>query len=290
MSEIEIMGGLLDGYTQIPNEMFRTPGIKSRAVHVYGNLRSHRSGWKTNVRNVADSTGLSKPTVMGAIDDLIGMGYITRTKVPGEGGRFASYKYRVFDTPVKKVDQGSTESPGQECLPGNPVKKVDQAPGKESLPIKKTLSKKTNEEDHSPLIPQGGDDHPSADRFDEFWEVVPKKVGKQAARKAWAKATKATDPDVIIAGMKRYRDDPNRSDAFTKNPQGWLNDGRWEDDPLPDRSTTTSGKKANTVENWLGLPEGALDGHNPFSSDSFADHYTDHSVIDGSVIEQKELY
>lgn len=133
-------------------------------------------------------------------------------------------------------------------------------------------------------------DHPKDDRFNEFWEVVPKKVGKQAARKAWVKAIKATDPDVIIAGMKRYRDDPNRSDAFTKNPQGWLNDGRWEDDPLPDRSTTTSGKKANTVENWLGLPEGSLDGRNPFSSDSFADPYAGHGTIDGTVIEQKELY
>ena len=132
-------------------------------------------------------------------------------------------------------------------------------------------------------------DHPSADRFEEFWEVVPKKVGKQAAKKAWVKAIKATDPDVIIAGMKQYRDDPNRSDAFTKNPQGWLNDGRWEDDPLPARAESHPGKKANTVENWLGLPEGSLDGRNPFSSDPFADPYADHGVIDGTVIEQKEL-
>ena len=78
-------------------------------------------------------------------------------------------------------------------------------------------------------------DHPEDDRFTEFWDTVPRKVGKGAARKAWAKAVKKADPQVIIEGMRRYRDDPNREDEFTAHPSSWLNAERWDDDPLPAR-------------------------------------------------------
>lgn len=243
MSEIEIVGGLMEHYTQVPNEIFRTPGIRSRAVHVFGNLRSHRSGWKTNIRNVAKSTGLSNNTVMAAINDLIELGYIEREKIPGTAGRFDTYKYRVLDTPrLKKEDR---PEPYQEVRQ-EPSQNVSQEPVSKSKTLKKNPSKNTKREDQS-------NGHPPADRFDEFWSVVPKKVGKVAARKAWKKATTIADPSEIIEGMRRYRDDPNRVDAFTKNPQGWLNDGRWEDDPLPPRDVPKSASRGgveNTLEAW----------------------------------------
>lgn len=92
---------------------------------------------------------------------------------------------------------------------------------------------------HTPISPQGGDDlftemeEPKAqetDWFEEFWKVYPKKVGKPAAKRAWAKAVKKSPPEKIIARARRYGEmaDPQ----FTKNPQGWLNDERWNDDAL----------------------------------------------------------
>jgi len=69
--------------------------------------------------------------------------------------------------------------------------------------------------------------------FDAFWRVYPLKTGKVAARKAWDRAIRRANAADIIAGAERYRDDPNRKPDFTKYPEGWLNAGRWEDDPLP---------------------------------------------------------
>jgi len=68
--------------------------------------------------------------------------------------------------------------------------------------------------------------------FEQFWQAYPVKLGKQDARKAWDKATRQTDPALIIAGAERYRDDPNRDPAHSKWAQGWLNGGRWTD-PIP---------------------------------------------------------
>jgi hypothetical protein len=74
--------------------------------------------------------------------------------------------------------------------------------------------------------------------FEDFWAVYPRREKKIRARAAWDKITTgkdAVDPAVIIQGAGRYAEDPNRDPGFTAHPSSWLNDGRWEDDPLPPR-------------------------------------------------------
>jgi hypothetical protein len=71
--------------------------------------------------------------------------------------------------------------------------------------------------------------------FDAFWSVYPRKHGKQAAIRAWLTAIKKVEPQVIVEAAKRYADDPNRVDQFTAHASTWLNQGRWEDAPLPNR-------------------------------------------------------
>lgn len=73
------------------------------------------------------------------------------------------------------------------------------------------------------------------DGFQEFWQVYPRREGKKAAEKAWGKAVKTTPAAQILGGAARFRDDPNREQAYTPHPATWLNQGRWDDDPLPTR-------------------------------------------------------
>jgi hypothetical protein len=73
------------------------------------------------------------------------------------------------------------------------------------------------------------------DEFKTFWDVYPRRVGKGAALKAFAKALNDAPASLIVEGAKRYADDPNRSPAFTAHPSTWLNAARWDDEPLPER-------------------------------------------------------
>jgi len=77
------------------------------------------------------------------------------------------------------------------------------------------------------------------EHFDSFWFAYPRRQGKGAAKAAWKRATKKATPDHIIEAAGRYRDDPNREDDFTALPSTWLNQERWDDDPLPKRSSGT---------------------------------------------------
>lgn len=69
--------------------------------------------------------------------------------------------------------------------------------------------------------------------FLAFWQAYPRKVGKDAAAKAFTKAMgRITEDDplsVILAGIERAL--PGWTDPeFTPHPATWLNAGRWSDE------------------------------------------------------------
>lgn len=95
------------------------------------------------------------------------------------------------------------------------------------------------------LKPVDNDPH-----FAEFWQVYPRRTAKGSARRAWARAVKDTKPDLIIAGAKRYAEDPNREDTYTAHPSTWLNAERWLDEPLPPRDGR-AGRKTTEVTDMI---------------------------------------
>lgn len=72
-----------------------------------------------------------------------------------------------------------------------------------------------------------------ADTFVEFWSIYPRRDAKRKAEQAYRSALKRAKADVIIAGAKRYRDDPARKPQYTAMPATWLNGDRWDDGALP---------------------------------------------------------
>ena len=83
----------------------------------------------------------------------------------------------------------------------------------------------------------------SSNKFDEFWSIYPRKVGKRDAENAYKRALKLVTSEEILEGAKRYATDPNRVDQFTAHPATWLNRGSWADQPLPPR-TPQNGARA----------------------------------------------
>lgn len=72
-----------------------------------------------------------------------------------------------------------------------------------------------------------------ADDFERFWAAYPRKVAKDAARRAFPKAvsriSSAEPMAVILAGIERAL--PGWGDPqFIPHPASWLNAGRWDDE------------------------------------------------------------
>ena len=72
---------------------------------------------------------------------------------------------------------------------------------------------------------------PSKD-FQTFWAAYPRKVGKQAAQTAYAKALSLATPAKILSGVNQLKVEVLGKDPkFTPHPASWLRAGRWDDEP-----------------------------------------------------------
>ena len=77
--------------------------------------------------------------------------------------------------------------------------------------------------------------------FEQFWKLYPRKTGKKDALKAFEKAKDKPPLPELIAALQRA----SRSEQWTKdngqyipNPATWLNQGRWEDQPIEQKPST----------------------------------------------------
>lgn len=89
------------------------------------------------------------------------------------------------------------------------------------------------------------------DHFGQWWSAYPRKSGKGSARTAYAKAAKIVGHSVLLEAALRFRADPNRQESFTAMPTTWLNQERWEDEPLPSKEPGKSVQTPDAAREWL---------------------------------------
>lgn len=67
-----------------------------------------------------------------------------------------------------------------------------------------------------------------------FWQAYPKKVGKDAARKAFDKRKPSDDlVQAMIQAIKLQSQTEQWAKGYIPNPSTWLNEGRWQDECGP---------------------------------------------------------
>lgn len=101
-------------------------------------------------------------------------------------------------------------------------------------------------EGHTPRAAKPPSEPPT---FLAFWQAYPKRVGRKAAVTAYQRALKTTDPTTLLTAATRYANETRGIEArFIAHPQTWLNQGRWDDEPIrpdqPQRQSTTDQRVA----------------------------------------------
>jgi hypothetical protein len=220
-----------DHFTQIPNDWVRDDRLTLEARGLLAQIMSHRPGWNLSIKSLAGRNHIGRDKVKRILDELLKFGYLERSEKQGhdERGHLAGYDYYTRDP------QGVTQEP---CKA-----EPDKAePDKADRPPKKTIPKEEHKLQKNIDIEKA---------LAQLWAVYPRRTAKGAARKALEKALGKTSIEEIVAGAERYRDDPNREDAFTQYPATWLNAEGWEDDPLPLRVTMGVRKLTNAEQGAL---------------------------------------
>lgn len=68
-------------------------------------------------------------------------------------------------------------------------------------------------------------------RFDAWWGIYPRRVGKKQAHKAFAAALREVDFETLMAATHAFAASDKARGDFCPHPTTWLNQGRWDDDP-----------------------------------------------------------
>lgn len=197
--------------------------------------------WPASSAAIATEVGLSVDQVDRALKGLRSAGFVESTehRLGGNYDRTKSWRPVV-------LDPRGVES----AIPRNGVRdSADRTPrnrGQDTAIPRNVPSSQTSEEVHAQ------NDLKVPVSFDEFWEVYPRRVGKEAARKAFAKAARSADPAVVLAAARTYAKDPNLPEKqFVPYPATWLNRGSWEDEPLPQRDGRPSPPDDDPELAWL---------------------------------------
>lgn len=81
-------------FTQVPNQVIRDQDLSLQAKGIYAWMRSHQDGWKTNIRNMAKSLGISPTTAQKYVKELLDAGYVERKQIRSPHGHFSDFEYR----------------------------------------------------------------------------------------------------------------------------------------------------------------------------------------------------
>lgn len=188
-----------------------------------------------SVATLAAEVGLSERAVQYSLRKLTSTGAL---ETVSGGGRGKTNRYRLASKTPNGAAPFKSENPASDCTV-SPAERVQ-------TDARKGANGRTK--GCSPLHPisfietsEEPSERYTADGFAEFWDAYPRRVGKLAAQRAFAKALKATTAAEIIAGARRYAEQRRGQDSkFTKHPTTWLNGGCWTDETEPTGAAHTA--------------------------------------------------
>jgi hypothetical protein len=212
----------------IPEWVLFAP-ISPTAVRLYGVMARHADKDEhfsiVSRGKLAEQARVAVHTVDRALAELVAIGAVTveHRVNPNNPLHLLTNRYLLAVAPPKSAAQSSPKcgttpirrtSPSQGGSPKSGIERLERVSGSRGSSTAPASSQPT---------------------FADFWRAYPVHKGKRPAEKAWANAIKGTDPGAIIAGAERYAEElaTHPNPPSPKWPQGWLNDRRWEDEPLP---------------------------------------------------------
>lgn len=260
-------------FEMVPHWILFHPELSALAVRLYLALRRHadaKGDCFPSRQKLSRLLGVSVPTLDRARQQLVSAGAIEIRQRRGVDDRWLTSLYRVHWHPRNETFHAPSNESFQACNENDALTKthLSTKPKDQEIHLPAVASGSVQSpipgSDVEPVKVQGEGEAARTRRkprriaysaiFEDFWRVYPRKVGKRAARDAFAEAIREVDPQVILEAAKRYAADPNREPQFTAHPTTWLRQGRWEDEPLPARKTGQTGG-ARRMDNYAEIHE-----------------------------------
>jgi hypothetical protein len=180
------------------------------------------------------------------VDQLVTGGHLA---VQASHGRGTSNRYRIILKDVAAHDDPDETEPNDDPIEATSENAESLQLFPDDLPPAKAKAPRTSAIDEA---------------FDVWWDQYPKKIAKKAARKVYGRIISKGEAssEELLAGVMRYGAAEAATAArYIKSPDGWLNDGRWTDEPDPAPSAqfgaSSRSRSQQPRKSWIDI---ALEG------------------------------
>lgn len=168
-----------DNFKRVHKSIIENNNIDCETLGVYTRIIVLGLKWNLNIKGLSAHLGLSDTKIRKAISTLEKEGYIVRTSVKGDGGKFLGWDYKVLPTPIEESQRSNagkrtsqkTDTPlnGQDRLRTTPstdmTENVEENNSKlkVSIDLNKEETKKNNFNFKQALIDLGVSEQIAAD-------------------------------------------------------------------------------------------------------------------------------
>lgn len=215
-----------DGFAIIGNELLQSEDLTYEAKGLLVELLSRPEDWRL-VKSQLLRQHTGKDRLTRILGELQTAGFVKIEVARASDGKISDRYWVVASEPLFASEKPNDGKPcvGQSTTKANPPLQIKTATKKEDT--KKDISISSSKPPKGPLT-----------GFDSFWQAYPRKVGKGAARKAWAKVDISNGQlGMILAAVERQKTCEQWQEArYIPHPATWLNQQRWEDEPDPPSS------------------------------------------------------
>ena len=258
-------------FTMVPNQILRDSRLSWGARGLMVFIVSQKPGCSLSRQELIDASPMGRMGVKSLIDELQELGYLEISQ-SREGGKFGSSIMVAklpsvshseplsglpsavapstvsLHTPLNTkvinntnlppiVPRGDDVAQVTEPLRADALTDCDELGTDSILEIKPDTQqhwRKANEvvQVSNANTPQKPQNAPLSD-FDTFWALVPRRVGKKAAERAWRAVKRRGESHEAIEGMRAYAAAFAQSGTelkYVPHPSTWLNRRGWEDD------------------------------------------------------------
>ena len=112
MSNSRLINKIDFGFTQVPNDFLNNKELSMKAKFLFIYMLSKPNNWQFTMSGIASQNQENRQTVSRILDELISLGYVSKTEVARNKGKFTSYDYELFyPARVIKSNTVKKESP-----------------------------------------------------------------------------------------------------------------------------------------------------------------------------------
>jgi len=258
-------------FTMVPNQILRDSRLSWGARGLMSFIVSQKPGYSLSRQELIEASPMGRMGVKSLIDELQELGYLEISQ-SREGGKFGSSIMVAklpgvshseplsglpiavepstvsLHTPLNTKVINNTNLPpivprDAEVAQVTEPLRADALTDCDELGTDSILEIKPDTQQHwrkagevaqvsNASTPQKPQNTPLSD-FDTFWALVPRRVGKKAAERAWRAIERRGESQEAIDGMRAYASAFAQSGTelkYVPHPSTWLNRRGWEDD------------------------------------------------------------